>query len=72
MSSIRQLGATPTVCVIDSERPDIISVGFMYALKYDVLLNRDGRRTFYYLSSHLPWGDILDNWVTAHRDAGVS
>lgn len=51
---------------INQERPDVISVGSIHALKYDMLLNRNGQRSFYYLDRPFEWETILRHWENIH------
>lgn len=53
--------------MIDQERPDVISVGAMHALKYDMLMNRDGKNSFYYLDGPFDWEIILKHWENMHK-----
>jgi len=52
--------------VIDRERADIILVGSAHALKYDLLLDRDGYRSFYSFLDTFSWEKLLNLWETAH------
>lgn len=52
---------------IELERPDIVTVGSMHALKYDMLLNRSGQRTFYYQDRPFDWATIMKLWESMHR-----
>ncbi len=51
---------------IEQVRPDIISVGAMHALKYDMLLDRNGENSYYYINRPLEWGTILKHWEDTH------
>jgi hypothetical protein len=53
---------------MDEVRPDVVLVGYIHALKYDALMDRDGQNTYYYLSMSIPWQEIQTHWVEAHRD----
>jgi hypothetical protein len=52
--------------LIEERRPDIISVGYLHGLKYDMLLNRDGQQSFYYLGLPIRWDNIMQYWKDAH------
>jgi hypothetical protein len=52
--------------VTNQERPDVIAVGSMHALKYDMLLEREGQRSFYYLDRPFEWETILRHWENMH------
>jgi hypothetical protein len=52
--------------LIEEHRPDVISVGYLHGLKYDMLLNRDGQRSFYYMSLPIKWAEIMEHWKDAH------
>jgi len=57
--------------LMDKERPDILSVGVMHGLKYDLLLGRSGERSFYLLEKPLDettWKTVLDIWERVHTD----
>ena len=53
--------------VMDRERPDIITSGNAHALKYDLLLERDGSNSHYFLERIGNWNDILNLWQKAHQ-----
>lgn len=38
----------------------------MHALKYDMLLERDGHASYYYLSKPFDWETILKHWENIH------
>ncbi len=52
--------------VIERERPHIISVGSAHALKYDILLERNGSRSFYFFLDYFSWDKLLNLWEEAH------
>lgn len=52
--------------IMDKERPDIVSVGAMHALKYDMLLQRSGQRSLYYLNKPFEWDSIMRHWEEIH------
>lgn len=52
--------------VIERERPDIISVGLYHALKYELLLGRDGTNSFYFVSGNFSWSTTLKMWKQVH------
>ncbi|MDD5634434.1 MAG: hypothetical protein PHW46_04060, partial [Candidatus Omnitrophica bacterium] len=53
--------------VIERERPHIIAVGSAHAFKFDLLLERDGARSFYFfVGNSFLWDELLDLWRTAH------
>ncbi|MBI2601062.1 hypothetical protein HYW42_03850 [Candidatus Daviesbacteria bacterium] len=53
--------------VIAAERPDVIAVGFSHALKYDLLLQRDGERSFYIMKDVINWEQDIQLWERVHR-----
>lgn len=53
--------------VLNKERPDIISVGLYHALKYDFLLKRDGKNSFYFISGNFSWPALLNMWTKVHE-----
>ncbi len=58
--------------VLEKEQPDIICVGIYHAMKYDLLLKRDGKRSYYYVSEEfvkkqLEWKLLLKMWKTSHE-----
>jgi len=53
--------------VMDKERPDIITTGNAHAIKYDMLLERDGSNSYYFMERLGDWNDILDLWQGAHQ-----
>jgi hypothetical protein len=54
--------------VLNKERPDIILCGNFHALKYDLLLQRNGKKSGYLgFGDSLHWDRIIDNWADAHR-----
>lgn len=53
--------------LIEQKRPDIISAGYIHALKYDVLLSRDGQNTHLYMSFPIPWEEIIYHWQSSHN-----
>lgn len=52
---------------IDNLRPDIISVGLYHALKYEILLGRNGRNSFYFMSGGFDWQALMSMWMEVHR-----
>jgi len=52
--------------IINTQRPDVISAGTAHALKYDLLLRRNGERSFYFLESPLDWQRTLNMWQEVH------
>lgn len=52
--------------VIDEHRPDIISVGSAHAIKYDMLLRRDGRNSLYFLLQDTDWRALMQTWKQMH------
>jgi len=58
--------------VLAKERPDIICVGIYHAIKYDFLLARDGKRSYYFLSEQfvkkqLNWKLLRKMWKASHE-----
>jgi len=53
--------------VMDRERPDIVAVGFYHALKYDLLLRRDGKNSFYFITGGFSWPSLLAMWKEVHE-----
>lgn len=51
---------------IDAQRPDVILVGVYHAIKYDMLLDRDGQTTKLFLVTPVRWEEILQEWRRAH------
>lgn len=52
--------------VIERERPDVIIVGTLHALKYDLLLGRDGKRSRIFSIQPLIWTETMRMWQEAH------
>ncbi|WKZ28552.1 MAG: hypothetical protein QY323_03350 [Patescibacteria group bacterium] len=52
--------------VLDRERPDVVIVGTYHALKYDLLLGRNGARCHLYSIEPLRWDQTLRMWREAH------
>lgn len=50
-----------------AERPGVICLGFMHALKLDLLLQRDGSRSHYVLFNGFNWQIAVELWERAHR-----
>jgi len=60
--------------VIEEERPDIVAMSYMNILKLDLLLNRDGNRSLYYIGDDYDWKDMMQYWDLSHdeyRDGGA-
>ncbi len=56
-----------SLAVMDSQRPDLIVVGASHAMKFDLLLERAGKRTLYLPSSnYATWDDWLKYEQTGH------
>lgn len=56
--------------LIATEKPDIICVGFYHALKYDLLLDRGGEKSYYILdhgTREINWQLPLREWFSAHK-----
>jgi len=57
--------------VLLASKPDIICTGFYHAIKYDLILNRNGERSFYLLDqisfSSLRHSDFGKIWKIAHN-----
>ena len=58
--------------VLESEQPDIICVGVYHAIKYDLLLKRDGKKSYYFLSEEfvekqLEWRLLFKIWKASHE-----
>lgn len=53
--------------VIERERPAVILVGTYHALKYDLLLGRDGTRCHVYSTQRFRWDLTLRMWREAHE-----
>ena len=46
--------------LIARERPDVILAGWTHALKYDILLGRNGDQSFYVLPEDIDWEESLE------------
>lgn len=53
--------------VLEHERPDVIIVGMYHALKYDLLLGRDGASCHIYSTQPLRWNPTLRMWREVHN-----
>lgn len=59
------------LAVIDAIRPDLITCGFYHALKLDLLLDRDGTRTFLIAFDAPPLDSIMEMWEEVHKLRGL-
>lgn len=53
--------------VIERERPDVIIVGYYHALKFDLLMGRDGSRTWIYSMQRFRWPATMQMWYEVHE-----
>lgn len=58
--------------VLEKERPDIVCMGIYHAIKYDLLLGRDGKGSYYFLSqqfiqNQLGWELLRKMWGASHE-----
>ena len=55
------------LAVLEKERPDVICVGTLHALKYDLLLKRNGSRSYYFLEKPLDLEAIFRSEQAVHN-----
>lgn len=53
--------------IMAREKPDIIMVGWTHALKYDILLGRNGERSLYLLQNDPAWDEYLELFEDAYN-----
>lgn len=50
---------------LNTERPDVISWGLYHAIKFDLLMNRDGQNSIYL--AYVNWDRTLQMWTSVHN-----